>query len=230
MNVNNRWVQLGAALVAMVMIANLQYSWTLFVNPIQAATGWKLSEISLAFTLFILFQTWVQPLDGWLIDLFGPRLFITVAGVLCGVGWAAMGSAHTLPMFYASYIMAGVGAALVYSGSMGSALKWFRDRRGLAAGIIAAGFGGGTALFIPVNGLPPCCGPGATRRRFSGPASSRARLRVFVAQPPVTRPHKRAAGRRSEIKVPQPRAGRRSISRRSRCCARRTSTRCTPCS
>ena len=152
MKVNNRWVQLGASLVAMIMIANLQYSWTLFVKPIQAATGWKLSEISLAFTLFVLFQTWVQPLDGWLIDWLGPRLFISVAGVLCGVGWAAMGMAHTLPMFYTAYIVAGIGAALVYSGSMGSVLKWFRDRRGLAAGIIAAGFGGGTALFIPVIG------------------------------------------------------------------------------
>jgi OFA family oxalate/formate antiporter-like MFS transporter len=134
----------------MIMIANLQYSWTLFVKPIQAATGWKLSEISLAFTLFILFQTWVQPLDGWLIDRLGPRLFVTVAGVLCGAGWAYMGSATTLPQLYASYMLAGVGAALVYSGSIGSALKWFPDRRGLAAGIMAAGFGGGTALFIPV--------------------------------------------------------------------------------
>ena len=150
MNLNNRWVQLGASLVAMIMIANLQYSWTLFVKPIQAATGWKLSEISLAFTLFILFQTWVQPLDGWLIDRLGPRLFVTVAGVLCGAGWAYMGSATTLPQLYASYMLAGVGAALVYSGSIGSALKWFPDRRGLAAGIMAAGFGGGTALFIPV--------------------------------------------------------------------------------
>jgi OFA family oxalate/formate antiporter-like MFS transporter len=149
---NNRWVQLGAALVAMIMIANLQYSWTLFVKPIQAATGWKLSEISLAFTLFVLFQTWVQPLDGWLIDWLGPRLFITVAGVLCGAGWASMGYAQTLPQLYSAYIVAGIGAALVYSGSMGSALKWFRDRRGLATGIIAAGFGGGTALFIPVIG------------------------------------------------------------------------------
>jgi OFA family oxalate/formate antiporter-like MFS transporter len=150
MNLNNRWVQLGASLVAMIMIANLQYSWTLFVKPIQAATGWKLSEISLAFTLFILFQTWVQPLDGWLIDRLGPRLFITVAGVLCGAGWGYMGSVTTLPQLYASYMLAGVGAALVYSGSIGSALKWFPDRRGLAAGIMAAGFGGGTALFIPV--------------------------------------------------------------------------------
>ena len=150
MRLNNRWVQLGASLVAMIMIANLQYSWTLFVKPIQAATGWKLSEISAAFTLFILFQTWVQPLDGWLIDRLGPRLFITVAGVLCGAGWAYMGSATTLPQLYAAYMLAGVGAALVYSGSIGSALKWFPDRRGLAAGIMAAGFGGGTALFIPV--------------------------------------------------------------------------------
>jgi len=150
MRLNNRWVQLGASLVAMIMIANLQYSWTLFVKPIQAATGWKLSEISAAFTLFILFQTWVQPLDGWLIDRLGPRLFITVAGVLCGAGWAYMGSATTLPQLYAAYMVAGVGAALVYSGSIGSALKWFPDRRGLAAGIMAAGFGGGTALFIPV--------------------------------------------------------------------------------
>src|SRR2546428_4649733 len=150
MKVNNRWLQLGAALVAMIMIANLQYSWTLFVKPIQAATGWKLSEISLAFTLINLFQAWVQPLDGWLIDRVGPRLFITVAGVLCGAGWAYMGSATTLPQLYAAYMLAGVGAALVYSGSIGSALKWFPDRRGLAAGIMAAGFGGGTALFIPV--------------------------------------------------------------------------------
>jgi OFA family oxalate/formate antiporter-like MFS transporter len=150
MRLNNRWVQLGASLVAMIMIANLQYAWTLFVEPIHSATGWKLSEISAAFTLFILFQTWVQPLDGWLIDRLGPRFFITVAGVLCGAGWTSMGYAATLPQLYGAYVVAGIGAALVYSGSIGSALKWFRDRRGLAAGIMAAGFGGGTALFIPV--------------------------------------------------------------------------------
>src|SRR5215213_4200895 len=133
----------------MIMIANLQYSWTLFVNPMQQATGWKVSEIQWAFTLFILFQTWVQPLDGWLIDRLGPRWFISAAGVLCGVGWAGMGSATSLPMLYVLYCAAGVGAAFDYSGSIGSALKWFKDRRGLASGIMAAGFGGGTALFIP---------------------------------------------------------------------------------
>ena len=144
------WFQLGASLVAMIMIANLQYAWTLFVVPLRNEHGWQLSDIQWAFTLFVLFQTWVQPLDGWLIDRLGPRRFITLAGVLSGVGWAALAYASSVPQLYAFYATAGIGAALVYSGCIGSALKWFSDRRGVASGIIAAGFGGGTALFVPI--------------------------------------------------------------------------------
>jgi OFA family oxalate/formate antiporter-like MFS transporter len=147
---NNRWLQLGASLLAMVMIANLQYAWMLFVNPMREANGWSLADVQWAFTLFILCQTWVQPMEGWLIDRFGPRAFISLAGILCGFGWAGMGYATTIPALYALYAVAGVGAAFVYSGCIGSALKWFPDRRGFASGVIAAGFGGGTALFIPL--------------------------------------------------------------------------------
>jgi OFA family oxalate/formate antiporter-like MFS transporter len=149
MSINNRWFQLCASLIAMIMIANLQYAWTLFVTPLQEGTGWALRDIQAAFTLFIFFQTWVQPIDGFLIDRLGPRGFITVAGILCGVGWAGMGFATSVPMLTLLYCAAGTGAAFVYSGSIGSALKWFKENRGLAAGIMAAGFGGGTALFIP---------------------------------------------------------------------------------
>lgn len=145
------WFQLIASVISMVMIANLQYAWTLFVVPIQQAHAWKLADVQWAFTLFILFQTWVQPLDGWFIDRLGPRVFITIAGVLCGAGWGLMGYASTLPQLYMLYsVLGGIGAAFVYSGCIGSAVKWFPDRRGLAAGVIAAGFGGGTALFIPI--------------------------------------------------------------------------------
>jgi MFS transporter, OFA family, oxalate/formate antiporter len=147
--INNRWVQLVASLIAMIMIANLQYSWTLFVEPMRTATGWKLSDIQWAFTLFILFQTWVQPAQGFLIDRLGPRVFTTIAGVLCGIGWTGLGVATSLPMLYTLYVIAGIGAALIYGGCIGSALKWFTKQRGFAAGLIAAGFGGGTALFIP---------------------------------------------------------------------------------
>jgi OFA family oxalate/formate antiporter-like MFS transporter len=139
--------QLAASLVAMVMIANLQYAWTLFVGPIREARGWQQSEVQAAFTLFILLQTFVQPLDGWLMDRMGPRGLITIAGILCGTGWGALGYASTLTQLHAFYALAGVGAAFVYSGCIGSALKWFPYRRGFASGLIAAGFGGGSALF-----------------------------------------------------------------------------------
>ena len=148
--IGNRWFQLAVSLVAMIMIANLQYAWTLFVPSIQRGTSWSLAEIQWAFSLFIFFQTWAQPVQGWLVDRLGPSGFIAAAGVLCGAGWAGMGLTGSLPLFYLLYVVAGIGAALVYSGCMASAIKWFRARRGLAAGLMAAGFGGGTALFIPV--------------------------------------------------------------------------------
>jgi OFA family oxalate/formate antiporter-like MFS transporter len=148
--IHNRWFQLVCSVIVMLMIANFQYAWTLFVEPMRQSTGWKLSDIQYAFTLFILFQTWVQPCQGFLIDRLGPRVFATLAGVLCGIGWAGLGYAHSLPMLYALYVTAGVGAALIYGGCVGSALKWFSaGERGLAAGITAAAYGGGAALFIP---------------------------------------------------------------------------------
>lgn len=150
----NRWFRLIAAVVAMMMIANLQYAWTLFVEPLRAATHWGLKEVQWAFTLFIAFETWAMPCSGWLIDRIGPRIFLSVAGVLCGAGWAALGTATTLTQLYIYYSIAGFGAALVYCGSTGIGLKWFPDRRGLAAGLISAGFGAGSALFVgPIAGI-----------------------------------------------------------------------------
>jgi OFA family oxalate/formate antiporter-like MFS transporter len=146
----NRWIQLGASLLGMIMIANLQYAWTLFVSPLQQSHGWKLSDIQWAFTLFIVFETWMMPLEGWLIDRLGPRIFISIAAVLCAIGWSGLAYARNLPELYTLYAIAGVGAACVYSGCMATGLKWFPDKRGLAAGIIAGGFGSGSALFIPI--------------------------------------------------------------------------------
>ncbi|HUA83313.1 MAG TPA: oxalate/formate MFS antiporter [Bryobacteraceae bacterium] len=146
----NRWIRLAAAVVAMMMIANLQYGWTLFVEPLRAATHWKLSEVQWGFTLFIAFETWAMPFSGWLIDRVGPRLFLSFAGLLCGGGWAALGRAVTLGHLYTFYSIAGFGAALVYCGCTGIGLKWFPDRRGTAAGLIAAGFGSGAAFFVPI--------------------------------------------------------------------------------
>jgi OFA family oxalate/formate antiporter-like MFS transporter len=147
----NRWIQFGSAIVAMIMIANLQYAWTLFVRPMQRDhRDWSLAGIQFAFTLFIFLETWITPVEGWIIDRLGPRIFLTLGGVLVGLGWTGMGFASSLTQLYLMYGMAGVGAAFIYSGSISTALKWFPDKRGFVSGMITAGFGAGSALFIPL--------------------------------------------------------------------------------
>ncbi len=148
---SKRWIQFGSAVIAMIMIANLQYAWTLFVGPMRAAhKDWSLPAIQWAFTLFIFLETWVTPVEGWLIDRLGPRIFLTVGGLLVGVGWTGMGYAQSLTQLYVLYGTAGFGAAFIYSGSIATALKWFPDKRGTVSGFITAGFGAGSALFIPI--------------------------------------------------------------------------------
>lgn len=148
---SKRWIQFGSAVIAMIMIANLQYAWTLFVGPIRAAhKDWTLPAIQWGFTLFIFLETWITPVEGWLIDRLGPRIFLTIGGVLVGVGWTGMGYAQSLTQLYVLYGTAGFGAAFIYSGSIATALKWFPDKRGTVSGFITAGFGAGSALFIPI--------------------------------------------------------------------------------
>ncbi|MGZ4867946.1 MAG: oxalate/formate MFS antiporter [Candidatus Angelobacter sp.] len=148
---SKRWIQFGSAVIAMIMIANLQYAWTLFVAPMRAAhKDWTLPAIQWAFTLFIFLETWITPVEGWLIDRLGPRIFLTLGGLLVGIGWTGMGYAQNLTQLYILYGTAGVGAAFIYSGSIATALKWFPDKRGTVSGFITAGFGAGSALFIPI--------------------------------------------------------------------------------
>lgn len=144
----NRWLQLTASVIAMAAIANLQYAWTLFTIPLTESLKATLSAVQLTFTIFILAETWLVPVEGYLIDKLGPRSVVTVGGVLVGLGWIGSGFAQTLGGLYFWYVLGGIGAGAVYGASIGTALKWFPDRRGLAAGLAAGAYGFGTALTI----------------------------------------------------------------------------------
>ncbi|MGY4343977.1 hypothetical protein ACVWXM_000441 [Bradyrhizobium sp. GM7.3] len=149
-----RWTQLAVGVAAMVMIANYQYGWTFFVPDIQKKFGWDRASIQWAFTLFVLFETWLVPIEGWFVDKYGPRIVVLVGGVLCAAGWAINAEATTLNGYYLGMIIAGIGAGGVYGTCVGNALKWFPDKRGLAAGITAAGFGAGSALTVaPIQAM-----------------------------------------------------------------------------
>jgi MFS transporter, OFA family, oxalate/formate antiporter len=149
-----RWGQLIFGIICMVMIANLQYGWTLFVNPIDQKYHWGRAAIQVAFTIFVLTETWLVPIEGYLIDKFGPRIMISGSGVLVAIAWVINSMADSLALLYLGAAIGGIGAGVIYGGSVGNALKWFPDRRGLAAGLTAAGFGAGSALtVIPIANM-----------------------------------------------------------------------------
>jgi OFA family oxalate/formate antiporter-like MFS transporter len=145
---STRWGQLIFGIICMVMIANLQYGWTLFVNPIDQKYHWGRAAIQVAFTIFVVTETWLVPVEGYLIDRFGPRVMICGSGVLVAIAWVINSVADSLVLLYVGAAIGGIGAGVIYGGSVGNALKWFPDRRGLAAGLTAAGFGAGSALTV----------------------------------------------------------------------------------
>src|SRR6202165_3422679 len=149
-----RWGQLIFGIICMVMIANLQYGWTLFVGSIDSKYHWGRAAIQVAFTIFVLTETWLVPVEGYLIDKFGPRVMICGSGFLVAVAWVINSFADSLFLLYVGAAVGGIGAGVIYGGSVGNALKWFPDRRGLAAGLTAAGFGAGSALtVIPIANM-----------------------------------------------------------------------------
>ena len=158
-----RSIQLVVGILCMVMIANLQYGWTLFVLPIDNKFHWGRPSIQVAFSIFVLFETWLVPVEGWLVDRFGPRIVVLVGGILVAIAWALNSVAGALTLLYVAAAIGGIGAGAVYGTCIGNALKWFPDRRGLAAGLTAAGFGAGSALtIIPIQGMIQTSGYEAT--------------------------------------------------------------------
>ncbi|HMA49895.1 MAG TPA: oxalate/formate MFS antiporter, partial [Magnetospirillaceae bacterium] len=146
-----RWWQLLFGILCMSMIANLQYGWTLFVTPLDERFHWGRAAIQVAFTLFVVAETWLVPIEGYLVDHFGPRPVIVAGGLLVGLSWVIEAYADSLGLLYAGAAIGGVGAGAVYGTCLGNALKWFPDRRGLAAGLTAMGFGAGSALtLVPI--------------------------------------------------------------------------------
>jgi OFA family oxalate/formate antiporter-like MFS transporter len=144
----NRVLQLIAGIICMVMVANYQYGWTYFVDPMDAKNHWGREGIQWAFTLFVATETWLVPVEGWFVDKFGPRSVVIFGGILVGIGWSVNSMAESLPVLYLGNIISGVGAGAVYGTCVGNALKWWPDRRGLAAGLTAAGFGAGAAATV----------------------------------------------------------------------------------
>jgi OFA family oxalate/formate antiporter-like MFS transporter len=140
--------------LATVALSNMQYGWTLFVNPMRAETHWATAGIQFAFSILIFVNTWLAPAEGWVADRRGPRLVVMVGGLAAGASWMLNSRAHSFGMLYVAAAIGGLGMGCVFGTCMGSALKWFPERRGFASGMIAAGYGLGAAItVIPISGM-----------------------------------------------------------------------------
>ncbi|HZV63324.1 MAG TPA: oxalate/formate MFS antiporter [Telluria sp.] len=143
----NRWSQLLLGLVCMMAVSSPQYVWTLFTKPIMALYGVSLSEVQVTFSILIVLQTFFSPFQGYLVDKFGPRLLLSVGALLTGLSWILAAQATSLPALYLTYgLLGGVGTGIIYVGVVGLMVKWFPDRRGFAAGVVAAGYGMGAIM------------------------------------------------------------------------------------
>ena len=150
-----RWLQMILGLIVMMAISSPQYVWTLFTKHFVAATGHDLGAVQVTFSILVILQTWLSPGQGWLIEKFGPRLLITIGAALSGLGWVLASQVSSLVMLYATYgLFCGIGTGFVYVGVVGLMVRWFPDRRGLAVGVVAAGYGfGALATTFPIDDM-----------------------------------------------------------------------------
>jgi OFA family oxalate/formate antiporter-like MFS transporter len=155
-----RWVQLLMGFIVMMVISSPQYVWTLFVPSFQMTTGALLSDVQWTITILIVLQTWLAPVQGFLVEKFGPKLLIGFGTLLSGFGWIAAASISSLWGLYASYgLLCGIGTGIVYIGVVGLMVKWFPERRGFATGVVAAGYGFGAMLTtFPIDAMLKAAG------------------------------------------------------------------------
>ena len=144
---NTRWIQLLLGLVCMIVISSPQYVWALFTQPLTTGLGASLPELQITFSILIVVQTFLSPWQGLLVDRFGPRLLLSIGVLVTGLSWILAAQASSLTMLYLTYgLLGGIGTGIVYVGVIGHMVQWFPDKRGLATGLVAAGYGVGALL------------------------------------------------------------------------------------
>lgn len=191
-----RWVQLLLGLVCMMAISSPQYVWTLFTRPLGVALGAAPAAIQVTFSLLIVLQTFFSPFQGWLVDRFGPRRLIATGGLLTGFSWVLAAHAGSLTTLYLSYgVLGGLGTGIVYVGVVGQMVGWFPDRRGFAAGMVAAGYGfGAIATTFPIASSIASAGYQATLLQYGAVFGAVGFLAALGLKAPPAMTHDDHAG------------------------------------
>jgi MFS family permease len=144
----------GAAAFIMVLVFSVHYSFGVFFLPLLTEFGWTRAMTAGAFSLVWIAQGLLAIVMGGLTDKLGPRIVLTVCGVLIGVGYLLMSQVTAvwhLYLFYGVIVGAGLGGTFVPLTS--TTARWFVSRRGVMTGIVTAGVGVGALLGPPISSL-----------------------------------------------------------------------------
>ena len=192
-----RWLQLGLGLICMMAISSPQYVWALFTKPLGAALNVQPAALQVTFSLLVVLQTFFSPFQGWMVERFGPRLLIGLGGAMSGLSWVLAAQATSLTMLYLTYgILGGLGTGIVYIGVVGLMVGWFPDRRGFAAGVVAAGYGmGAIVTTFPIADSLASTGPASTLMRFGTIFGVIGILGALGLRPPPAQAASAATGR-----------------------------------
>jgi OFA family oxalate/formate antiporter-like MFS transporter len=145
-NLRYRWFILSLAILLNMTISIYQYSWSLFANNLQEELGWSLAAVSFTFTIFQL-TNFSQPFSGALADARGPKGVGIVSTLLVGLGFILSSQTSAPWQLWVCFGMGGIGVGALTALAVAAAIKWFPDKRGLASGLTAFGYGAGTAIF-----------------------------------------------------------------------------------
>ncbi|MCM8709502.1 OFA family MFS transporter [Clostridium sp. SYSU_GA19001] len=127
------------------------YAFSVFAGPLGAKFGWSRAVVMMAFTVNSAISPIPMILGGKLLDRGLAKYSIIIGGAMFGLGFILTSMAQTPMQLYIFYgVIAGFGQGIAYSGTIGNTVKLFPDKRGLAAGIVTAGFGGATIIAAPI--------------------------------------------------------------------------------
>jgi MFS family permease len=158
----NRWLVPPASVAIHLCIGSV-YAWSIY-NPAlirtkgvvtSAAGDWSLSNVVWIFTVAIVFLGLSAAFAGKWLEEVGPRKVGVVAACLWGGGYLIGGFGiliHELWLVYLGYgVIGGCGLGLGYVSPVSTLIRWFPDRRGMAAGMAIMGFGGGAIIGAPAK-------------------------------------------------------------------------------
>lgn len=144
------WIVVGAFGIQLITNGLLMQAYGAYMTVLQADFGWSKTALAGAYSLQRVESGMLGPIQGWMVERFGPRNVMRVGIVMFGVGFMLFSQVNTLVTFYLVFLFMAIGASLGGFMTLTSTLvNWFIKRRSMAMGLAQTGMSVG-GLIVPL--------------------------------------------------------------------------------